>query len=118
MTDRTYGRLLELGSKLAARGWTVILDAKYDRRLLRAAVVDLAVDRGLPLQIIHCTAPVDVLRDRLIQRTGDIADATVDLLASQQAAWEDFTSAEGGYVRTVDTTQDLDCFIGELGVGR
>jgi uncharacterized protein len=114
MTDRTYGRLLELGSKLAARGWTVILDAKYDRQSLRAAVVDLAVDRGLPLQIIHCTAPVEVLRDRLIQRTGDIADATVDLLASQQAAWEDFTSAEGGYVRTVDTTQDLDCFIGEL----
>jgi uncharacterized protein len=114
MTDRTYGRLLELGGKLAAQGWTVILDAKYDRRLLRAAVVDLAGDRGLPLQIIHCTAPVDVLRDRLIQRTGDIADATVDLLASQQAAWENFTPAERGYVTTVDTTQDLGVVIRQL----
>jgi uncharacterized protein len=114
MTDRTYGRLLELGGKLAAQGWTVILDAKYDRQSLRAAVVDLAIDRGITLQIVHCTAPVDVLRDRLIQRTGDIADATVDLLASQQAAWEDFTPAEGGYVRTVDTAQDVDGFISEL----
>jgi uncharacterized protein len=114
MTERTYGRLLELGGKLAAQGWTVILDTKYDLQLLRAAVVDFAGDRGLPLQIIHCTAPVDVLRDRLIRRTGDIADATVDLLASQQAAWEDFTPADGGDVRTVDTTQDLDGFISEL----
>jgi uncharacterized protein len=114
MTDRTYGRLLELGGKLAAQGWTVILDAKYDRQSLRAAVVDLAIDRGITLQIVHCTAPVAVLRDRLIQRTGDIADATVDLLASQQAAWEDFTPAEGGYVRTVDTAQDVDGFISEL----
>ncbi len=111
MTDRTYGRLLELGGKLAAQGWTVILDAKYDRRSVRAAALDLATSGGIPLQILHCTAPVEVLRDRLIQRTGDIADATVDLLASQQAAWEDFTAAERGYVTTVDTTQDLDGFV-------
>ncbi len=114
MTDRTYQRLLELGGKLAAQGWTVILDAKYDRRSVRAAALDLATLQGRPFQILHCTAPVEVLRDRLIQRTGDIADATVDLLASQQAAWEDFTPAERGYVTTVDTTQDLDSFIYEL----
>jgi uncharacterized protein len=111
MTDRTYQRLLELGGKLAAQGWTVILDAKYDRRSVRAAALDLATLQGRPFQILHCTAPVEVLRDRLIQRTGDIADATVDLLASQQAAWEDFTAAERGYVTTVDTTGDLDGFV-------
>jgi uncharacterized protein len=111
MTDRTYGRLLELGGKLAAQGWTVILDAKYDQRSLRAAAIYLATSGGIPLQILHCTAPVDVLRDRLRQRTGDIADATVDLLASQQAAWEDFTPAEVGYVTAVDTTGDLDGFV-------
>jgi uncharacterized protein len=114
MTDLTYGRLLELGGKLAAQGWTVILDAKYDRQSVRAAALDLATLQGIPVQILHCTAPVEVLRDRLIQRTGDIADATVDLLASQQAAWEDFTPAERGYVTTVDTTQDLDGVIRQL----
>jgi uncharacterized protein len=111
MTDRTYRRLLELGAKLAAQGWTVILDAKYDRVSLRAAAIDLATSGGIPLQILHCTAPVDVLRDRLRLRTGDIADATVDLLASQQAAWEDFTPMEGGYVTSVDTTGDVDGFV-------
>ncbi len=106
MTAKTYQRVLELGAKLAADGSTVILDAKYDRRDLRAAVIDLATDRGIPLQIIHCTAPSAILRDRLARRTGDIADATVDLLASQQAAWQDFTPAERSYVTTIDTTQD------------
>ncbi|WP_309741797.1 AAA family ATPase, partial [Chamaesiphon sp. OTE_20_metabat_361] len=114
MTAKTYQRVLELASKLTAQGFTVILDAKYDRQALRAAVVDLATDRGIPLQMIHCTAPADVLRDRLIQRTGDIADATVDLLASQQAAWEEFTPAESKYVMTVDTTQDLTLFLEQL----
>ena len=114
MTAKTYQRVLELASKLTAQGWTVILDAKYDRVSLRAAVVDLAVDRGISLQMIHCTAPAEVLRDRLAQRTGDIADATVDLLASQQAAWEDFTLEERQYVMRVDTTQDLTRFLGQL----
>jgi uncharacterized protein len=105
MTAKTYQHVLALGAKLAAQGFIVILDAKYDRRSLRGAVVDLAADRGIPLQMIYCTAPVNVLLDRLAHRTGDIADATVDLLASQQAAWEDFTSEERDNVITVDTCQ-------------
>ncbi len=99
MTAKTYGRVLELGAKLALQGFTAILDAKYDRQSLRGAVIDLAQSQSIPLEIVHCTAPEEVLRDRLQQRTGDIADATADLLASQQAAWEDFSPLEQTYVR-------------------
>jgi uncharacterized protein len=106
MTALTYQQLLELGAKLATQGWTVILDAKYDRQVLRGTVIDLAQALKIPLQIIHCTAPDQVLRDRLQHRTGDIADATVDLLDSQQAAWEDFNPTEHSYVTTVDTTSE------------
>jgi uncharacterized protein len=114
MTANTYQGVLTLGSKLAAQGFTVILDAKYDRQSLRAAVIDLARDERIPLQILHCTAPAEVLRERLAQRTGDIADATVDLIASQQAAWEDFTPAERSYVTTVDTTQERSSVIRQI----
>ena len=106
MTARTYQEVLALGAKLAAQGFTVILDAKYDRQSLRAAVIDLAQSEGIQLDIIYCTAPESVLLDRLLQRTGDIADATVDLLASQQAAWEDFTPVEEQYITRIDTTVD------------
>ncbi len=111
MTARTYDRVLELGLKLATQGFTVILDAKYDRRFVRVAAIDLAQSQSIPLQILHCTAPDHVLRSRLQQRTGDIADATADLLAIQQATWEDFTPAERVLVTTVDTTQDISALL-------
>jgi uncharacterized protein len=104
MTQNTYKRLLELGITLAQEGYTVILDAKYDRQILREAAIHQAQSAQIPLQIFHCTAPLDVLRDRLQNRTGDIADATADLLSHQYM--EPFTEAEQPYVKTIDTTQD------------
>jgi uncharacterized protein len=99
MTDRTYMGLLELGTKLASQGYTVILDAKYDRVKVRQLVIDMASAQNIPIEIRHCTAPVEVLRDRLNQRQGDIADATADLLDAQLAAWEDFTPAQQALVK-------------------
>jgi uncharacterized protein len=114
MTAKTYDLVLELGVKLAVLGFTVILDAKYDRRSLRAAVIDLAQARDIPLEMINCTAPANVLRDRLRQRTGDITDATVDVFASQKAAWEDFTRSERSRLTIVDTTQDISELLARL----
>jgi hypothetical protein len=108
MTAQTYGRLLELGIILADRGWDVILDAKFDRQNLRTDAIDRAQSHGLPLQIIYCTAPIEVLRERLQQRRGDIADATAELLSSQQAAFQPFTELEEISVNIVDTAQDLE----------
>ena len=108
MTAQTYGRLLELGIILADRGWDVILDAKFDRQNLRTDAIDRAQSHGLPLQIIYCTAPIEVLQKRLQQRRGDIADATAELLSSQQAAFQPFTELEQISVNIVDTAQDLE----------
>ncbi|MBD0312542.1 MAG: AAA family ATPase [Microcoleus sp. T3-bin5] len=108
MTAQTYGRLLELGIILADRGWDVILDAKFDRQNLRTDAIDRAQSHGLPLQIIYCTAPIEVLGERLQQRRGDIADATAELLSSQQAAFQPFTELEQISVNIVDTAQDLE----------
>lgn len=108
MTQKTYDRLLQLGVMLANQGFTVILDAKYDRTALRTNAIDLADFQQLPLQIMHCTAPIEVLRDRLAARTGDIADATADLLEFQIANTEAFTTVEQPYVQTLDTTQPIE----------
>jgi hypothetical protein len=105
MTQKTYARLLELGILLANQGYCVILDAKYDRQPLRQNAIDQAKAHHLPLQIIHCIAPAEVLRDRLTRRTGDIADATADLLSQQ--TMEPFTQTEQTYVKAIDTTQDV-----------
>lgn len=114
MTQKTYDRLLELGVMLANQGFTVILDAKYDRAALRANAFETAISQQLPLQIIHCTAPVEVLRERLAARKGDIADATADLLESQIALAEAFTPQEQPYVQTLDTTKPIEPQLGKL----
>ncbi|MBV9387178.1 MAG: AAA family ATPase [Chroococcidiopsidaceae cyanobacterium CP_BM_ER_R8_30] len=108
MSQRTYERLLELGIVLANQGFPVILDAKYDRQKLRMEAIAKVQRHQLPLQILHCTAPIKVLLERLASRTGDIADATPDLLEGQQEAFQPFTEAEQAYVKILDTTQPFD----------
>ncbi len=105
MTQKTYTRLLELGIMLASQGFTVILDAKYDRQQLRQEAIAQAQEKQIPLQILYCTAPLEVLQERLHHRTGDIADATADLLASQLQLAEPFTENEKPLVKILDTTQ-------------
>lgn len=106
MSEKTYNRLLELGIILASQGFPVILDAKYDQHKFRQEAIAQAKNHQLPVQIIHCTAPEEVLRDRLLSRTGDVSDATADLLTQQQTAAEPFTAQEQSLVTTLDTTQD------------
>ncbi|MDZ8052150.1 MAG: AAA family ATPase [Aulosira sp. ZfuVER01] len=105
MTQKTYARLLELGIILANQGFFVILDAKYDRQHLRQEAIIQAEKHQIPLQIVQCTAPLEVVQERLHKRTGDIADATADLLASQLKQFEQFTDTEKPYVKICDTTQ-------------
>jgi uncharacterized protein len=113
MTQKTYARLLELGLLLAQQGYPVILDAKYDRQSLREPVIAAAEQHQIPLQILCCEAPLDVLKLRLQQRTGDIADATADLLPQQFL--EPFSPTELPYVKTLQTTQPLDILMQTLG---
>ena len=103
MNERTYGRLAELGLLLASQGFTVILDAKYDRSCWRSTIIQAAQAQNISLKIIHCQANLSTLRDRLSHRSGDISDATVDLLEQQWQQAEVFTDQEKPYVMTLDT---------------
>jgi uncharacterized protein len=108
MTEKTYARLLDLGILLASQGFTVILDAKYDKVQMRSSAISQAEKHQIPLTIISCTAPLEVLQERLKNRTGDIADATADLLTSQVEQAETFTPLEQQKVKILDTTQPYD----------
>ena len=101
MTDKTYTRLIELGGRLASQGYRVILDAKYDRQAKREEAIAQAQLQDIPLTFLHCTAPEAVLKDRLNQRSGDIADATAAILAKQSME----PLGTEANVLTIDTTQ-------------
>jgi uncharacterized protein len=105
MTVKTYDRLLELGLLLSQQGFSVILDAKYDRQALRMAAIAAAAQHQIPIQIVYCDAPVEVLQQRVNQRKGDITDADVAVLARQ--TFEPFSEFEHDYVQRIDTDQWL-----------
>lgn len=105
MTRKTYERLTALGMLLASNGYTVILDAKFDRQERRQAAIAQAQAQALPLTIVYCTAPMATLQQRVQERRGDIADATPTVLAQQHM--DPFSAAEEDCVITIDTTQPL-----------
>lgn len=106
MTQKTYSRLLELGLLLTSQGFTVILDAKYDRQPLRLEAIAATQAQQIPLQILYCDVPLAVRQERLNKRQGDIADATADLTAEQ--SMDPFNDVEQPYVTTVGTDQNFE----------
>ncbi|MDK1020882.1 MAG: AAA family ATPase [Candidatus Hydrogenedentes bacterium] len=104
MTRRTYSELTRLGMRLADRGFTVILDAKFDRVEERRETIESAGARGLPLKFLLCSTGLATMKQRLRNRRGDVSDATSDLLEQQAAEFEAFSEAERALTIEVDTT--------------
>lgn len=104
MSQKTYDRLLELAEILVRRGFSVILDAKFDRAFWREKAIALSRSLQVTLHMFSCEASEEVLRQRLSQRTADISDATADLLSQQQATAEPFNESERPYIIAIDTT--------------
>lgn len=108
MSDRTYQQLGDLGIALARQGWTVVLDAKYDRRDRRAPMIAAAEAAHIPYTFVHCTAPTEQIAAWLQERQGDVSDATAELLPNQIAQFDPPTPEEKDRVITLDTTGPCD----------
>jgi uncharacterized protein len=107
--NAVYLRLARLAARLIAEGETVIVDATFLTRDLRARFVELARRAGSPVVILHCSAPESVLRERVStrQRTGyDPSEAGIAVLERQLADQELPGAREP--VLHVDTEPPLD----------
>lgn len=88
-SERTYASLHQRAGDLLQAGWTVLVDAAFLRLHERQAFARLAADLGCPFAILAPQAPVDVLRQRLLQRQSqglDPSEATLGVL-EQQLQW-------------------------------
>ena len=97
----TLPALVEAAS---AGGLAVIVDACFLRRSERQLMVALAGKLGIPVQIVVCTAPEPLLRQRLLKRAtagSDPSDATVEVLQSQHQWLEPLDPDEKGLVMAV-----------------
>lgn len=92
--NRAYDELIANARALLTAGRAVVLDATFIDPALRARAEQLARDCGVPFRGVWLDAPVEVLAGRVIGRTDDASDATVQTLRDQigrhtsQVAWE------------------------------
>ena len=106
-TRRTYRRLRDCAADALAGGENVIVDAAFLKRDERERMLALADGLAAPAAILHCVAPMDVLRERVAGRSRartDASEAGVATLLRQPGFWEDLGAAELERAVTVDTS--------------
>jgi hypothetical protein len=64
-------------------GQAVILDAVHAKPAEREAARSLAAEAGVPFTGLWLEAPPAILRERVAARTGDVSDATPEVVAAQ-----------------------------------
>jgi aminoglycoside phosphotransferase family enzyme/predicted kinase len=110
-TRRTYARLEALAEVALRAGWPVIVDATFLLADERDAFRRLAHRHGAPFTILHCEAPVELLRRRLCeraQRSDDPSDADAAVLALQQDHAEALSADERAAAIVVDAAAAFD----------
>jgi aminoglycoside phosphotransferase family enzyme/predicted kinase len=100
-SEKTYGRLEELASKILRAGYGVIIDATFLKRHDRDRFHDLAKQAGVAFAILDCQADESTLRQRIadrLARNDDASDADLKVLDCQLRGQQPLTESEREYV--------------------
>jgi predicted kinase len=103
-------RLPAQAAAVLEAGYSVIVDATFLRRSHRRRMEAVAAEAGVPLLILDCHAPVELLRQRIQARRGlghDPSDADLAVLEHQQRTLEPLSEQERGWAVAVGPNQDL-----------
>jgi uncharacterized protein len=107
MSEQVYERLHTCATEILAGGFSVIVDATFQRRVERARFGALASKCRVPMHVVFCHAPPEVLEARIAarQRVGaDASEADRTVLTLQQARFEQIRCAENLRVIDADMT--------------
>lgn len=108
-SDRIYQRLSDIGEILLVSGFSVILDATFLYYAYRQAARDMAERCGAHYVIADVTAPMQTLRERLIQRQGaDVSEAGLEVLNKQLQKQDLLTEAERLFSVTIAAAKESD----------
>jgi predicted kinase len=102
----------ELLFALARRaGYPVIVDAAFLRRAEHDALRALATELHVPFTILHCTASVERLRERVARRSAagdDASEADLDVLERQREYREPLSEDEREFTLEIATDDAVD----------
>ena len=107
-SEATYERLHQLAAVILRAGFPVVIDATYLKQAQRQAAAEVASETGVPFLILDCNAPDAVLASWLAQRQADQndpSDATLEVVAAQQANREALSAEELLQSKRVETNE-------------
>ena len=110
-TESTYGRLLDLAGIVVEAGHGVIVDATFLQRRQRDMFRALAARAGVPFLIVDFTASEEILRDRILARSeqgADASDADLAVLEHQLGTHEPLQADEHESVFACDASGPAD----------
>jgi aminoglycoside phosphotransferase family enzyme/predicted kinase len=95
ITDATYDAMISRAAVLLGHGETVVLDASWSEAAERRRARDIAGSAFSLVSELRCTAPVEVVDDRLVRRRGgvDPSDATPEVARLMERAFEPWPEA-------------------------
>ncbi len=106
-----YQRLYEIARMILEAGHNVILDAAFLKVADRAEAISVATDLGLPCILLEVTAPTEVLRERIRQRSlrrNDASEAGLEVLEHQLATAEPLTHKEETLAISFENNGNID----------
>jgi len=106
-SQQTYSKLVELAEQILGAGFSIIIDAAFLKTEQRSKFQALAEKLNVGYSILDITAPKDVLRQRIQQRSKGVSDADLEVLEHQFKTSQKLNPDEESYVIAVDTQKSL-----------
>ncbi|MGO9488341.1 MAG: AAA family ATPase [Solirubrobacteraceae bacterium] len=116
-TRATYAQLSEAALIATKRSGGVIVDATCGSREARAELIDGLGAAGVPLLIVRCQAPLELVLARAAERMherGRVSDATPQIAREQFCSFAELDEVVQDIVLELDTTRPPDVQVDEI----
>jgi predicted kinase len=110
-SHRVYQHLCKTAGTILQAGHNVILDAAFLHASERAMAIAVAQECGVPCVLLAITAPTEILRKRIQERTNratDASEADLEILEYQLRKLEPLTEQEKAIAMSCENSGDID----------
>ena len=110
-SHRVYQHLCKTAGAILQAGHNVILDAAFLHASERAMAIAVAQECGVPCVLLAITAPTEILRKRIQERTNratDASEADLEILEYQLRKLEPLTEQEKAIAMSCENSGDID----------
>lgn len=108
---KTYARLMEIARCLLTCGYSVVIDAANLKPEQRQPFIELASLMKIPFYILVYNAPIEILKQRVTQRSdqgNDASDANLEVLEHQLENYQPLSREEELFAIKVNTAEKID----------